>query len=32
MLFYQKQQTANKLEQNAFNNLVVKRYVSLSHD
>ena len=28
VLFHQKQQTANKLEQNAFNNLVVKRYVS----
>ena len=31
VLFHQKQQTANKLEQNAFNNLVVKRYVSFSH-
>ena len=28
VLFHQKQQTANKLELNAFNNLVVKMYVS----
>ena len=31
VLFHQKLQTANKLELNAFSNLVVKRYVSFSH-